>query len=191
VQLITSTLRRLRPGPYQLQAAIAAVHDEAPTAEATDWPQILARSGLPLGQAFDNPVVALNEAVAAATVHGPRTGLELLDALAGDARIATGHRYRAVRAIDQEHVRFPDPGDPSLRSDGGQCGELEDTERRPAQAGEVPEVGLGGHQAPHRCRTAHRVTPLRRRDDERVALGDRLAQKLHERRVDAWVRDPA
>jgi predicted RNA polymerase sigma factor len=80
-----------------LQAAIAAVHDEAPTAEATDWPQILARSGL-LRQASDNPVVALNQAVAAAMVHGPRTGLELLGALAGDARIATGHRYHVVRA---------------------------------------------------------------------------------------------
>ncbi len=97
VQLITSTLRRLRPGPYQLQAAIAAIHDEAPTAEATDWPQILALYGL-LRQASDNPVVALNQAVAAAMVHGPRTGLELLEALAGDARIATGHRYHAVRA---------------------------------------------------------------------------------------------
>lgn len=60
-----------------------------------------------------------------------------------------------------------------------------------AQAGEVPEVGLGGHEAPHRCRTAHRVTPLRRRDDQGVALRDRLAEKLHERRVDAWVRDAA
>jgi len=59
VQLITSTLRRLRPGPYQLQAAIAAVHDEAPAAEATDWPHILALYGL-LRQASDNPVVALN-----------------------------------------------------------------------------------------------------------------------------------
>jgi predicted RNA polymerase sigma factor len=97
VQLITSTLRRLRPGPYQLQAAIAAVHDEAPAAEATDWPHILALYGL-LRQASDNPVVALNQAVAAAMVHGPRTGLELLDALAGDARIATGHRCHAVRA---------------------------------------------------------------------------------------------
>ncbi len=97
VALITATLRRLRPGPYQLQAAIAAVHDEAPSAEATDWPQILALYEL-LRQASDNPVVALNHAVAAAMVHGPQTGLRLLDELAADARLAAGHRFHAVRA---------------------------------------------------------------------------------------------
>ena len=97
VNLITATLRRLRPGPYQLQAAIAAVHDEAPNAEATDWPQILALYEL-LRQAADNPVVALNHAVAVAMVHGPQAGLELLDGLAADTRLATGHRYHAVRA---------------------------------------------------------------------------------------------
>ena len=71
VALITATLRRQRPGPYQLQAAIAAVHDEAPSAEATDWAQILALYEL-LRQSSDNPVVALNHAVAAAMVHGPQ-----------------------------------------------------------------------------------------------------------------------
>src|SRR5439155_15612531 len=81
VALITATLRRLQPGPYQLQAAIAAVHDEAPTVEATDWPQILALYDL-LRAASDNPVVALNHAVAAAMVHGPRAGLDLLTGLA-------------------------------------------------------------------------------------------------------------
>jgi predicted RNA polymerase sigma factor len=96
VTLITATLRRLRPGPYQLQAAIAAVHDEAPAAEATDWPQILALYGL-LRQASDNPVVALNHAVATAMVHGPQAGLELLADLAADARLATGHPFHAVR----------------------------------------------------------------------------------------------
>jgi RNA polymerase sigma factor (sigma-70 family) len=96
VTLITATLRRLRPGPYQLQAAIAAVHDEAPAAEATDWPQILALYGL-LRQASDNPVVALNHAVAAAMVDGPQAGLELLGDLAADARLATGHSFHAVR----------------------------------------------------------------------------------------------
>jgi RNA polymerase sigma factor (sigma-70 family) len=97
VALITATLRQLRPGPYQLQAAIAAVHDEAPAAEATDWPQILALYDL-LRQASDNPVVALNHAVAAAMVHGPRTGLALLGDLAADARLASGHPFHAVRA---------------------------------------------------------------------------------------------
>jgi hypothetical protein len=100
-------------------------------------------------------------------------------------------QVRRVAAVDQEHVGVPDPGDPSLRADRGQCGQFEDTERRPAQAGEVLPRGLGGYKAPHRCRTAHRVTPLCCRDAEGVALGDRLAEKLHERRVDAWVSDAA
>ena len=97
VALITATLRRLRPGPYQLQAAIAALHDEAPAAEATDWPQILALYEL-LRQASDNPAVALNHAVAAAMVHGPRAGLALLGDLAADPRLTSGHRFHAVRA---------------------------------------------------------------------------------------------
>ena len=97
VALITATLRQLRPGPYQLQAAIAAVHDEAPAAEATDWPQILALYEL-LRQASDNPVVALNHAVAVAMVHGPQAGLALLYDLAADSRLASGHSFHAVRA---------------------------------------------------------------------------------------------
>ena len=80
---------------------------------------------------------------------------------------------------------------PLLRADGGQRGQLENTERRPAQAGQVTVVWVGGQQAPHRCRSAHGVTPLRRRDDQGVALGDRLVEKLHERRVDARVRHAA
>jgi RNA polymerase sigma factor (sigma-70 family) len=83
-------------GSYQLQAAIAAVHDEAPTAEATDWPQIVALYGL-LAQVAPNPMVALNEAVAVAMVEGPQAGLALLDSLADDERIASGHRLEAVR----------------------------------------------------------------------------------------------
>jgi RNA polymerase sigma factor (sigma-70 family) len=97
VALITATLRRGTPGPYQLQAAIAAVHDEAPSAADTDWPQILALYEL-LMRISDNPVVALNHAVAVAMVHGPRAGLDLLTGLEADQRIATGHRLPAVRA---------------------------------------------------------------------------------------------
>ena len=73
------------------------MHDEAPSTEATDWPQILAPYEL-LQAASDNPVVALNHAVAAAMVHGPRAGLDLLAGLAADARLDTGHRFHAVRA---------------------------------------------------------------------------------------------
>jgi RNA polymerase sigma factor (sigma-70 family) len=95
--LLTGALAHRAPGPYQLQAAIAAVHDEAASAEATDWPQILALYEL-LQQAGGGPVVALNHAVAAAMVHGPQAGLELLRPLAADPRLAAGHRLLAVRA---------------------------------------------------------------------------------------------
>ena len=97
VALISEVLPRGTPGPYQLQAAIAAVHDEAPTAEATDWPQILALYEL-LMRISDNPVVALNRAVAVAMVRGAPAGLALLDKLAADQRIARDHRLYAGRA---------------------------------------------------------------------------------------------
>ena len=97
VALLTATLSKGSVGAYQLQAAIADVHDEAPSARDTDWPQILALYDL-LRRMSDNPMVALNHAIAAAMVHGPAKGLELLSALDSDARIAGHHRLPAVRA---------------------------------------------------------------------------------------------
>ena len=97
VALITEALPRGPTGPYQLQAAIAAVHDEAPSAEATDWPQIVALYEL-LRQTSDNPVVALNHTVAVAMARGPHEGLDLLGKLEADERIADDHRLHAVRA---------------------------------------------------------------------------------------------
>ncbi|MFI5064187.1 MAG: RNA polymerase sigma factor [Streptosporangiales bacterium] len=97
VALLTGALSRGAPGPYQLQAAIAALHDEAAESGATDWPQILALYEL-LRQISDNPVVALNHAGAAARAHGPRAGLDLLERLEADQRLAGGHRLLAVRA---------------------------------------------------------------------------------------------
>ncbi|MER5964246.1 sigma-70 family RNA polymerase sigma factor [Streptomyces sp. NPDC002057] len=97
VELIGRTLRRGRVGPYQLQAAIAAVHDEAETAGATDWPQILALYEL-LERTGPNPVGTLNRAVAVAMVHGPAAGLALLDESAKDGRTARHHRLHAARA---------------------------------------------------------------------------------------------
>jgi RNA polymerase sigma factor (sigma-70 family) len=97
VALLSATLPKGAVGPYQLQAAIAAVHDEAARAEETDWRQILALYDL-LGRMSDNPMVALNRAIAAAMVHGATKGLELLDALKTDARLADHHRVDAVRA---------------------------------------------------------------------------------------------
>jgi len=97
VALISAALSRGSIGAYQLQAAIAAVHDEAPRAEDTDWPQILALYDL-LRRMADNPMVMLNHAVAVAMVHGPAAGLELLKALDADGRLAGHHRLDAVRA---------------------------------------------------------------------------------------------
>jgi RNA polymerase sigma factor (sigma-70 family) len=97
VALVTRALPRGPTGAYQLQAAIAAVHDEAPSAAETDWPQIVALYEL-LMRIDDGPVVALNHAVAVAMARGPEAGLELLDALAGDDRIAGDHRLAAARA---------------------------------------------------------------------------------------------
>jgi RNA polymerase sigma factor (sigma-70 family) len=97
VALVTDTLARAPVGPYQLQAAIAAVHDEAARAADTDWPQILVLYEL-LGRLDPSPVVTLNHAVALAMVRGPRAGLDLLATLDGDARLAGHHRLDAVRA---------------------------------------------------------------------------------------------
>lgn len=97
VALISAALPKGSVGPYQLQAAIAAVHDEAARSDDTDWPQILALYDL-LRRMSENPMVALNYAIAAAMVHGPGKGLELLDALKTDARLADHHRLDAVRA---------------------------------------------------------------------------------------------
>ena len=97
VALITDALPRGPTGPYQLQAAIAAIHDEAPNADATDWPQILMLYEL-LMRISDNPVVALNHAVAVAMVRGPREGLDLIGKLEVNERIAEDHRLHAVRA---------------------------------------------------------------------------------------------
>ncbi|MGI5289808.1 RNA polymerase sigma factor [Nonomuraea polychroma] len=97
VELVTKALSTTALGPYQLQAAIAAVHDEAATAEETDWPQILALYGV-LSGVDDNPVVKLNQAVAVAMVHGPRAGLDLLERLTADERMTRHHRLAAVRA---------------------------------------------------------------------------------------------
>ncbi|MBB2909179.1 RNA polymerase sigma factor (sigma-70 family) [Streptosporangium becharense] len=97
VDLLSRTLPRGQVGPYQLQAAVAAVHDEAEHADATDWPQILALYDL-LERTGPNPMVTLNRIVAVAMVHGPAAGLDLLTELAADRRMARHHRLLATRA---------------------------------------------------------------------------------------------
>jgi RNA polymerase sigma factor (sigma-70 family) len=97
VDLISAALPNGPVGPYQLQAAIAAVHDEAERAEDTDWVQILGLYQL-LDRTAPNPMVTLNQAVALAMVEGPAAGLQLLSTLDSDDRVATHHRLDAVRA---------------------------------------------------------------------------------------------
>jgi RNA polymerase sigma factor (sigma-70 family) len=97
VALVTDALARAPIGPYQLQAAIAAVHDEAPTAADTDWDQILALYDF-LERLAPNPMVTLNRAVAVAMVRGPEAALELLATLDADDRMSRHYRLAAVRA---------------------------------------------------------------------------------------------
>ncbi len=125
VALLSATLPKGAVGPYQLQAAIAAVHDEAAKAEDTDWPQILALYNLLKGMS-DNPMVALNRAIAEAMVHGTTKGLELLDVLKDDPRVAEHHRLDAVRA----HL---------LELAGDQNGAVRHYQAAAAKTGSLPE----------------------------------------------------
>ncbi|GAA2650250.1 sigma factor-like helix-turn-helix DNA-binding protein [Streptomyces spororaveus] len=97
VALVSDALTRAPLGPYQLRAAIAAVHDEAASDADTDWAEILALYEL-LIRLVPGPVERLGHAVAVAMVHGPRRALALLADLDGDARMAGHHRLEAVRA---------------------------------------------------------------------------------------------
>lgn len=97
VGLLTSTLGKAPVGPYQLQAAIAAIHDEAATAGDTDWPQILALYDV-LERIAPSPVVTLNRAVAVAMVKGPLAGLAVLGTVEADPQLTRSHRLDAVRA---------------------------------------------------------------------------------------------
>ena len=97
VALVSRAMSSGPVGPYQLQAAISALHDEAVRADDTDWPQILALYDV-LDRIADNPMVTLNKAIASAMVHGPAMGLEMLTSLESDARMRGNHRLDAVRA---------------------------------------------------------------------------------------------
>ena len=97
VELLTHALNQGSIGPYQLQAAIAAVHDEAPTVTETDWPQIVALYDL-LIHMSDNPMARLNQAVAVSMVRGPQASLGILSELESDEKLHNHHRFYAVRA---------------------------------------------------------------------------------------------
>ncbi|HKA03749.1 MAG TPA: RNA polymerase sigma factor, partial [Acidimicrobiales bacterium] len=100
VALVENALRRSRalggPGPYQVQAAIAAVHAEAPSADATDWRQIEALYD-ELARLVPSPVVVLNRAVAVAMARGSEAGLAVLDGLAGEVVLQQSHLYHSAR----------------------------------------------------------------------------------------------
>ncbi|MEU0091934.1 sigma-70 family RNA polymerase sigma factor [Kribbella sp. NPDC006257] len=104
--LVLRTLARGEVGSYQLQAAIAAVHAEAPSAEETDWPQILSLYLL-LEKVAPNPMVTLNRAIALSQVAGPEAGLELLTTIEDDRLITESHRLDAVRAHLLERAGRP------------------------------------------------------------------------------------
>ena len=95
--LVWTAMAKGSIGPYQLQAAVAALHDQAPTTGQTDWAQIDALYGL-LQRMSDNPMVALNRAVATAMVEGPEAGLRLVERIAQDERLKGHYRIDAVRA---------------------------------------------------------------------------------------------
>jgi RNA polymerase sigma-70 factor (ECF subfamily) len=96
-RLVVEALSGGSPGPYALQAAIAAVHDEAATVATTDWPQIVSLYDV-LRTVAPSPLVDLNRAVAVAMVDGPEAGLALLDELGAEPRLAGYHLLPAARA---------------------------------------------------------------------------------------------
>jgi RNA polymerase sigma factor (sigma-70 family) len=139
VALVTAALSRGSIGEYQLQAAIAAVHDEAPSAADTDWPQILALYGVLLRMS-GNPMVALNHAIAAAMVKGPNAGLELLKALDADDRLAGHHRLDAVRAHLLELAGDPQAAIVHYRAAAGRTASLPERNYLLTQAARLSEV---------------------------------------------------
>jgi RNA polymerase sigma factor (sigma-70 family) len=136
--LIDAAVRRGAVGEYQLQAAIAALHDRAPSAAETDWPQIHALYEL-LERMTGSPVVALNRVVAAAMVHGPRAGLQLLDELAGEPgeRVAGGHRRDAVRAHLLERAGDPGAAAEAYRAAAAATGSLPERRYLTMRAGRL------------------------------------------------------
>ena len=146
VALISATLPKGSVGPYQLQAAIAALHDEAARAEDTDWPQIFALYDL-LRRMTDNPMVTLNYAIASAMLHGPTKGLELLDALKADTRITNHHRWDAVQAHLLEMAGDRDGAVKHYRTAAGKTGSLPERNYLLMQAARLSsELRLGNGQ---------------------------------------------
>jgi RNA polymerase sigma factor (sigma-70 family) len=140
VALVTETLARAPVGPYQLQAAIAAIHDEAARAEETDWPQIVVLYDMLAGIA-PNPMITLNQAVAVAMVDGARAGLDLLATLDADERMAGHHRLEAVRAHLLEMAGDPAAARASYLTAARQTTSLPEQRYLEARAARLAEAG--------------------------------------------------
>jgi RNA polymerase sigma factor (sigma-70 family) len=138
VALVTAALSSGSTGSYQLQAAIAAVHDEAARSEDTDWPQILALYTVLKGLT-DNPMVALNHAVAAAMVEGPAAGLQLLQNLDEDGRMKNHHRLHAVRAHLLEMAGDRQAAIAHYRAAAGRTTSIPERDYLMAQAGRLEQ----------------------------------------------------
>jgi predicted RNA polymerase sigma factor len=145
VALIDRAVTRGAIGEYQLQAAIAALHDRAGGVEDTDWPQILALYGL-LEQMTGNPVVSLNRAIAAAMVHGPAEGLKLIDAL--DDRLPGHYRLDAVRAHLHELAGHPQAAVEHYRAAAARTTSVPEQRYLTAQAARLKAAGAGRDSTP-------------------------------------------
>jgi RNA polymerase sigma factor (sigma-70 family) len=153
IALITAALPRGQVGPYQLQAAIAAVHDEAKTMADTDWPQILGLYDL-LEAAAPNPFTALNRAVALAMVHGPEAGLGAVAALAADRRMARHHRLLATRARLRELAGDTDAAAADYLAAAGRATSLPERRYLAVQAARLRKPLRGQLTPDVRCQAA-------------------------------------
>jgi predicted RNA polymerase sigma factor len=146
--LVADALPRGRLGPYQIQAAIAALHDEAPSADDTDWAQILALYGV-LASFSDNPMVTMSRAVAAAMVHGPDAGLEMLKPLDGDTRLSGHHRLDAVRAHLYERAGKPDQAARLYRAAAERTMSIPERDYLMVRAARVDAASVTGRRTSH------------------------------------------
>jgi RNA polymerase sigma factor (sigma-70 family) len=139
VALVSEALPRGPVGPYQLQAAIAAVHDEAPSADDTDWAQIVGLYDL-LERVAPNPMVTLNRAVAVAMTRGPQAGLDMLAAVDGDSRMVDHHRLDAVRAHLLEMAGDPEGARAAYRNAARRTTSLPERRYLEARAARLTET---------------------------------------------------
>ncbi len=141
--LVTSAFAIGAVGPYQLQAAVASLHDEASSTETTDWPQILALYDVLL-RISDNPMVALNHAIALAMVKGPEAGLSKLDELARDARLRGHHRLDSTRAHLFERAGNRTAAIAAFERAAAQTASTPERDYLRLQAARLREEGRGG-----------------------------------------------